>query len=75
MIFLDHDLGGEVYVDSDIENCGMEVVRWFEEVRPDFKGMIIIHSWNAPAAYDMEARLSRAGYTVRRTPFGRFWLS
>ena len=34
-LFLDHDLGGETLVDSDREDCGMEVVRWLQKNKPD----------------------------------------
>ena len=33
-VFLDHDLGGETYVSSKREDCGMEVVRWIKENLP-----------------------------------------
>jgi hypothetical protein len=73
--FLDHDLGGEVYVDTQREDCGMEVVRFLEklEVRGNFAStlMVHVHSHNTPAAEAMVRGLERAGYKAFRTPFGR----
>ena len=48
LLFLDHDLGGEVYVDSDHKNTGAEVARWLEDplnhhCRPY---VIVIHTLN-----------------------------
>lgn len=55
-VFLDHDLGGEAFVDSDREDCGMEVVRWVLTHRPDVK-LFVVHSCNEPAAMNMESKL------------------
>jgi hypothetical protein len=70
ILFLDHDLGGEQFVDSGREDCGMEVVRWLEQndLWGDIK-KIIVHSHNTPAAIIMESRLKNAGYNVERIPF------
>lgn len=57
LVHLDHDLGGEVYVDSSREDCGMEVVRWIIQNNPDIK-VISIHSWNEPASLEMMLRLN-----------------
>ena len=67
-VFLDHDLGGEVYVDSDREDCGMEVVRWICANKPKI-GMIVIHTHNPPAAIRMEIELGQADYQASRIPF------
>ena len=67
--FLDHDLGGEVYVDSDRPDTGMEVVRWVEAHRPPV-ARFVVHSFNGKAAEAMVARLDEAGYAVTRAPFG-----
>lgn len=66
---LDHDLGGKVFVDSNREDCGMEVVRWIMRNRP-FIGRVIVHSWNEPAARRMVADLRRRDYAVSYAPFG-----
>lgn len=55
-VFLDHDLGGEIYVESEREDCGMEVVRWIVENSPKIK-KIVIHTCNTPAATEMYNKL------------------
>lgn len=71
-LFLDHDLGGEVFVDSRHPNCGMEVVRYIEKYLPRVKEGIVVHTWNIPAGIEMADRLRRAGYKCFRLPFGEF---
>jgi len=67
-VCLDHDLGGEVYVDSNREDCGMEVVRWLENHDVSV-GQIIIHSYNFYAVGIMKNVLVKAGYDAVRIPF------
>lgn len=67
-LFLDHDLGEETFADSNIENCGMEVVRWMVKNKPIVKE-VIVHSLNAPAAENMVELLKSAGYNAIRIPF------
>jgi CheY-like chemotaxis protein len=58
LIFLDHDLGGQVYVNKDEKNTGSEVARWIREhpvVCP-----IIIHSLNPAGAEYMKSILPKA---------------
>lgn len=72
-VHLDHDLGGDHYVHSAREDCGMEVVRWLEKQDPKkFEGCtFVLHSWNIPASIKMTERLKKAGYRrVQRVPFG-----
>jgi CheY-like chemotaxis protein len=69
VVSLDHDLGGEVLVDSDREDCGMEVVRWIIKNKPPLK-IITIHSWNIPAGKRMAEDLQKAGYYAHIHPFG-----
>lgn len=71
-LFLDHDLGGEVYVDSDREDCGMEVARFLSQSEihsRDSIGLIVIHSWNIPAANRMFQLLRDSLYNVTYKPF------
>jgi len=68
-VFLDHDLGGEVFVDSGREDCGMEVVRWCLINKPQIDH-IIVHTWNAPAGERMTEELKTAGYDAIYKPFG-----
>lgn len=72
VVYLDHDLGGEVYVDSGREDTGMEVVRWVEANRPAV-GRFVVHSLNYPAAAQMVGRLRDAGYEAEYVPFTRLF--
>jgi hypothetical protein len=67
-LYLDHDLGGKIYVDSNDKETGMEVVRWIIENHPSIKN-IVIHSHNTDAAQLMLVALLRAGYVVECIPF------
>lgn len=72
-LLLDHDLGGEVYVDSSREDCGMEVVRWLVANKINLQECVI-HSHNSPAAAAMHQQLSKADYKSHLVPFGTgFW--
>ena len=72
-VHLDHDLGGESYVDHDRDDCGMAVVRWLtEEPRPHLLDtQFIIHTHNENAACIMGLHLEVTGYRVKVQPFGR----
>lgn len=66
---LDHDLGGETFVDSSRSDCGMEVIRWL--TKHYLKDMnVIVHTANRRAADLMSSTLESAGYTVTKYPFG-----
>lgn len=70
-VSLDHDLGGETYVHSGREDCGMEIVRWLEKRSEDYKHVVfIIHTWNEHAGKKMAVRLAAKGYRVLYRPFG-----
>jgi hypothetical protein len=69
-LFLDHDLGGETWVDSGREDCGMEVVRYL--CSNDFTERIkhiVVHSHNVSAAQEMYLKLKDANYNVQLVPF------
>jgi hypothetical protein len=68
IVFLDHDLDGRQYVDTNEKNTGSEVVRWIVANRPLIKE-IIIHSHNHEAAANMSSKLKRAGYKQACVPF------
>ena len=71
VLFLDHDLGGEVYVDSGREDCGMEVVRAMEAYHYPHVLQTCVHTMNPMAGDEMRKRLQAAGYChVRYVPFG-----
>ncbi len=72
---LDHDLGGQHYVNSRREDCGREVIRWIEHRSADELEKLrncqfVIHSWNSPAAIEMCKRLMKLELKVQRIPFG-----
>jgi hypothetical protein len=71
-VHLDHDLGGEHFVDTSREDCGMEVVRWLcLAPRPHLRRThFFVHSHNFEAACAMAMQLSIAGYRVDNRPFG-----
>lgn len=71
-VHLDHDLGGETFVDCGREDCGMEVVRWLcLEAHPHLTPtQFYVHSHNAGAADLMVMQLRVAGYQVEGRPFG-----
>lgn len=68
LVLLDHDLGGQQFVDSNREDTGMEVVRWISENKPKIKH-VFVHSYNSGAADTMVKSL-RADYPVEYIPFG-----
>jgi hypothetical protein len=78
-VFLDHDLGGRVYVDSDDPNTGYQAAMFMNASMSGKDGkrpkQVVIHSWNnvavprmARALADMEA----AGTDVLPLQFGTF---
>jgi hypothetical protein len=71
-VHLDHDLGGEQFVDHSREDCGMEVVRWIcLEPRPHLKATkFLVHSHNLQAATMMGLQLLSNGFRVDVRPFG-----
>lgn len=62
LIFLDHDLGGKIFVDSDDDNTGSEVARWLSSkpMNENNDSKIIIHSFNPTGADYMNERLDKA---------------
>ena len=59
-VFLDHDLGGEVYCKSD-ENSGYAVAKFMEEAGIDKQPKhIILHSLNPAGVKNMQYALPRA---------------
>jgi len=71
-VHLDHDLGGEVLVDHERNDCGMEVVRWLcEEPRGHLRSTrFFIHTHNLNAACMMVLHLQVMGFQVQACPFG-----
>lgn len=74
-VSLDHDMEGEHFVDSRRPDCGMEVVRWLENIPHDKRATLqhvqfIVHSHNEKAARQMTERIAALGLMVRYEPFG-----
>jgi len=71
-VHLDHDLGGEIFVDSSRDDCGMEVVRWLcsQPQEPLPNTWFFVHSHNAEAADLMVQNLLQHGYQAVYRPFG-----
>ena len=58
-LFLDHDLGGDVYVPSG-PGTGYEVAEWLEQNPKRQPSNIIIHSLNSVGAQNIKRALPRA---------------
>lgn len=48
VIFIDHDLGGEVYVDSEEPNTGYQFAKWLAE--KNIKAQFVTHTLNPVGA-------------------------
>ena len=60
-IFLDHDLGGKVYVDSEDENTGYQFAKWLKENVVDIDNyQIFLHTMNTVGAENMQKILPKA---------------
>ena len=70
-IHLDHDLGGERFVDLDRDDSGMAVVRWLcRQPRPHLRTTrFFIHTYNLNAACVMAIHLQVMGFDVEVRPF------
>ncbi len=56
MIFLDHDLGGEAYVDSNLPNTGYQVAKFIKNNNIKYD-ICIIHSMNPVGARNIQSIL------------------
>lgn len=56
--FLDHDLGGKIFVDSNKEQTGVHFAKWIAENDESYKDrIIIVHSMNPYGAIDINNAL------------------
>ena len=70
IMFLDHDLGGRIYVDSNDPNTGYQVAKYM--VENGIKGKeIIIHTLNYAGAQNMMALLPDAKYVPFTSLYSR----
>ena len=70
IVFLDHDLGGEIYVSTDNPNTGSGGVRWIAEYRDVVVvRCFICHSLNPDGRKSMVSGLQSLGYNAHSVPF------
>lgn len=62
LIFLDHDLGGQIFQDSEQENTGYQVAKAISNSDKNKNADIIIHSMNVVGATRMKYLLPQAKY-------------
>ena len=63
LIFLDHDLGGKVYVDTNREDTGSEVARWMNENLEKLYGAsVITHTFNSAGAKNITSLVPQSVY-------------
>ena len=61
-IFLDHDLGGQIYVDSDNHNTGYQFAKYISKKDLSLVQKIVVHSLNENGARKMVALLPNSIY-------------
>lgn len=71
VVRLDHDLGGEVFVDSQRSDCGMEVARYLAANKPEHlkETLFIVHAPYERAGIAMTEIIESAGYDAMYRPF------
>lgn len=72
IICLDHDLGGQVFVNSAHSNTGAGFARWMpENVQGDWSPAVVVHSYNPDGAQNIVNILRKKKYALLdKTPFG-----
>lgn len=75
-IFLDHDLGGQIYV-KETEGTGYQVALFIESELDDelLPPKVIVHSYNQAGAFRMINAIRNRIYNARWVPFGPEMLS
>jgi hypothetical protein len=71
-VHLDHDLGGKTHVDTNQDDCGMEVIRWLcKEPRTHLRDtLFLVHTHNSAAGLLMVLQLRASAYKAELRPFG-----
>jgi len=71
-VHLDHDLGGQTFVDTNENDCGMEVIRWMcKEPRDHLQQtLFFVHTHNSVAGLLMVLQMRASGYKAEFRPFG-----
>jgi CheY-like chemotaxis protein len=71
LIMLDHDLGGQIYVDIKESNTGTNFAKWLAKNCLSKTAPVIIHSHNPVGSMSMEEILIKGKFTqVASIPFG-----
>ena len=68
VIFLDHDLGGEIMVDSNDPNTGYQLAKWIKEQGLTFD-QIIIHTCNPIGGDNIQKEVQGCSKNITRMPF------
>ena len=72
VVLLDHDLGGETFVDSKEENTGAEFLRTPGVIEGMRGALIVVHSYNPSGAEHMVRQVWDGGvYTVGKLAFSK----
>ena len=71
-VHLDHDLGGQHFVDMNQVDCGMEIIRWMcKEPRSHLNHtLFFVHTHNSVAGLLMVLQMRTSGYKAEFRPFG-----
>jgi hypothetical protein len=76
VVFLDHDLGGKAFVNSDDSNTGYQAAVFMNSIASSNRPKnVIIHSWNMSAVPRMVMAMSdltAAGTILTCAQFGTF---
>lgn len=68
ILFFDHDLGGDTYVDSAKENTGYQLAKWIRETGKMYP-QAFIHSMNPTGADNIAHELKRNIKKIQKIPF------
>ena len=71
IIFLDHDLDGRTFVDSNEKNTGYQVAKVIPNTINNTTP-IVVHSWNGEGALNMKSALKNQKATVVHEFFSTF---
>ena len=67
-LFLDHDLGGQVFVSCEEENTGSGLANWIVNTNRKYE-TIVIHSMNPIGSHNMKCILTSSANRVISVPF------
>lgn len=73
VIFLDHDLGGDIMVESSNHNTGYTVAKWLCDNESHKDAIIVLHSLNVIGRHNMKDMFLKNEYHVIDHPWA--WLN